>query len=132
MRNTNVNGSLVGALLVALTLCAACEAKKGDCPSVADCACPCTDEVAPVCDNTGTPYPNRCMLECDGGSVTDCPTDNGPSAPSQVDICACGGEPADEVCGALGNGGARVYQLYPSACERECAGARPAPLQQCT
>ncbi len=105
-----------------------CATELGACPSPDDCACPCTDEAAPVCSEGGKLYHNACVLECDGQSAGACP--GGLSADELAD-CDCAGAGGAPECGSLTEGGQTTYRTYDNACLRECAGATKEGERKC-
>jgi hypothetical protein len=117
----------VAALLLVST--SGCRAEEGACPSASECACPCSNDSEPVCAASGRVYQNACMLECDGASEAACLEVTGTDAD-----CAqqCEGAGGGEECGSTTDAnGDEVFTLYPSACHRDCAGARPERRNQC-
>lgn len=120
------------AALAAATL--ACAPSPGDCQTPDDCACPCSNEPAIVCDQEGTRYLNLCMLECDGRDLGVCDDANPDGQTQAVDV-DCDAECADDdyepVCGTAGQGNERAYVLFDNPCYRSCLGASQAPDKKC-
>ena len=113
----------------------ACAPSPGDCPTPEDCACPCTDEPAIVCDQEGSSYLNLCMLECDGRELGVCDGEDNPDGRTQgVDVdcdAACAGDGYQPVCGVVGQGNDRQYVTFDNSCYRSCLDAQQAPDQKC-
>ena len=124
---------LAAAALAAAMM--ACAPSPGDCPTPDDCACPCTNEPAIVCDQAGTPYLNQCMLECNGGELGACDGDVNPEWLPQGSSAdcdeQCGGDGFAPVCGVAGSGADRQYVTFDNACFRDCLGAAQAPDKKC-
>jgi hypothetical protein len=121
--------SRIFGVVLALLL-GGCAAELGACPSPDDCACPCTDEAAPVCSSSGEVYHNNCVLECNGLSSGSCA--NGMSA-EELSACNsdCDGSGGGPECGSLTEGGDTTYELYDNACLRQCAGAKKEGPTKC-
>jgi hypothetical protein len=110
-------------LCLAALILAGCPAETGDCPSVTDCACPCSDANEPVCATDGTIYQNRCVLECNAATEGTCP---GGASPTCAQECA--GQATAPVCGVSGT----TNQCFDNTCLRDCAGFTQTQPSRCT
>ena len=113
---------LLGALSIVALGAVACDVEPGDCTTIEDCACPCTDELEQCTGTDGRTYHNRCMLECNGQEVRSCVGSDG-----SEECGHCESEGTKEKCGSLdGN-----FQVYLNDCYRKCAGAKKEKANKC-
>lgn len=118
-------------VIVALATSIGCAVKPGDCPSAADCACPCSDDLAPVCAASGHRYQNACVAECNGADVTDCGPDAGGYVPLSTNCGEyCAGDGGGPTCGSV-FGDNKTFRWFDNDCMLECTGGKRAPAKKC-
>ncbi len=131
MWRDRVAGNFMVVLIAAVAASVGCSVQPGDCPSAADCACPCSDEVVPVCATSGRRYQNACVAECDGADVGDCGLDGGANVPLSINCDEyCAGDGNAPTCGSVA-GDHKTFRWFANDCMLDCQGGKPATVKKC-